>query len=73
MDSTILTALCVAAFETVPYAVSLLKNKGYQLVAVDTCMGKLYAPILRNPSDRTRLGIDRFSRGMALPVSTSHA
>ncbi|KAJ9117709.1 hypothetical protein QFC24_006423 [Naganishia onofrii] len=27
------------AYDTVPYAVSLLKNKGYQLVAVDTCMG----------------------------------
>ncbi|KAJ9113016.1 hypothetical protein QFC22_006112, partial [Naganishia vaughanmartiniae] len=26
------------AYDTVPYAVSLLKNKGYQLVAVDTCM-----------------------------------
>lgn len=26
-------------FDTLPYAVSLLQNKGYQLVAVDTCMG----------------------------------
>ncbi|KAJ9112892.1 hypothetical protein QFC19_000447 [Naganishia cerealis] len=31
--------LSSTAFETVPYAVNLLKNRGYQLVAVDTCMG----------------------------------
>jgi hypothetical protein len=28
------------AFDVTPYAVDRLRNRGYQLVAVDTCMGE---------------------------------